>query len=208
MTNSYTCRNNKLFLRNDFFVHGKYEIPLVQKQLISLNNIKLLSCSHTKKNENKEYRKYGIHFYVDDYRFNGIYNNPEKTLSKYSQYYFLLTPDFSLYNEMPIWLQIKNVAKNRWCGAYWQKKGLTVFPTLSWSNSQSFDFCFDGIEKNSIISIGMIGCKRNNKLEFLKGYDKMLEKLNPQSIICYGEPFKEMHGNIIHIPFSHSRKEG
>lgn len=35
----------------------------------------------------------------------------------------------------------------------------------------------------------------------------MLEKFNPQAIICYGKPFEEMQGNIIYVPFAHTRKE-
>lgn len=206
MLHSYNIRNSDKFLRNNYETIGLWEIPIVQRQEIDLNNIKLLACSHTRINEDEQHRQYGVHFYVDDSRFAGIYNNSEKTLSKYAQYRFLLTPDFSLYAEMPMWLQITNVAKNRWCGAYWQSKGLIIIPTISWSSSQSYSFCFDGVEQNAIVSVGMIGCK-GNKLGFLRGYDKMLEKLNPKAIICYGKPFEEMKGNIIYVPFAHTRKE-
>jgi len=65
---------------------------------------------------------------------------------------------------------------------------------------------FDGVEQNAIVSVGMIGCK-GNKLGFLRGYNRMLEKLNPQAIICYGKPFEEMQGNIVYVPFAHTRKE-
>ena len=81
-------------------------------------------------------------------------------MPKYSQYAFLCSPDFSTYINMPSWLQIANVAKNRWCGAYWQSKGLKVISTISWGNSASFEFCFEGVEENSIVAIGMIGCKK------------------------------------------------
>ena len=36
------------------------------------------------------------------------------------------------------------------------------------------------------------------------GYNKMMEVIKPSAIICYGEPFDEMKGNIIKIsPFNH-----
>ena len=97
---------------------------------------------------------------------------------------------------MDMWRQLESVAKNRWCGAYWQSKGLTVIPTISWSTPRSFDFCFDGVEKNATVAIGMIGCK-GNKTGFMRGYHAMLEKLKPTVIICFGTPFEEMSGNII-----------
>ena len=205
MTSS-EMQQNPLFLRNEFETFVIWNIPIVRKNSIHLEKINLLACSDTKKNDSEYKKQFGVHFFVDDYRFDGIYRNPEKTLKKYSQYKFLLTPDFSLYANMPLWLQLSNVAKNRWVGAYWQSKGLNVIPTISWSTAQSFKFCFDGVEKNSIVAVGMIGSKRNNHFEFMMGYEKMLEYINPEAIICFGEPFTEMKGNLIKIDYSSSRK--
>ena len=138
-------------------------------------------------------------------RFFGVYNYPDKSFEKYAQYAFLLTPDFSLYADMPLWKQIENVAKNRWVGAYWQSRGLTVIPTIAWSTPRSFEFCFDGVEQNGIVAVGMIGCKRN-RLGFMRGYNAMLEKLHPETIIVLGTPFHEMQGNIIAVEYMQSRK--
>lgn len=55
------------------------------------------------------------------------------------------------------------------------------------------------------MGIGMIGCKHEKEL-FLRGYNKMLETVEPSAIICLGEPFKEMDGNIIAIDYRGSRK--
>lgn len=205
ITNSKSMRENPLFMRNDFAKCGKYEIPLIRKQELDINNISLISYSDTRSAENIENMQKGVHFFVDDYRFEGIYKNPDKSLKKLSQYKFLLTPDFSLYADMDIWKQIENVAKNRWCGAYWQNKGLIVIPTISWSSPSSFEFCFDGIEEDSIIAIGMIGCKRNKRM-FMLGYNEMLTRIKPSTIICFGTPFPEMKGNIITIDYLSTRR--
>ncbi len=142
---------------------------------------------------------------MDDYRFESIYRQPEKSLARYSQYAFLLTPDFSTYADMDLWRQLESVAKNRWVGAYWQSKGLTVIPTVSWSDARSFEFCFDGIEKGSIVAVGMIGSK-HSKLGFMRGYHAMLEKAEPSEIICFGDPFPDMEGKIIPVDYRESRK--
>lgn len=198
-------RSDNLFMRNEYSGHGKWNIPLIKKQAVDVENISLIACSDTRSNDNETNTKNGVHFFVDDYRFNGIYNNPEKSLMKYSQYAFLLSPDFSTYADMNLWRQLESVAKNRWCGCYWQEQGLTVIPTISWSTPRSYEFCFDGVEKNSIIAIGMIGCKQNKK-EFLRGYDYMLSKIEPEAVICFGTPFDEMRGNIIPVDYRSSRK--
>lgn len=53
--------------------------------------------------------------------------------------------------------------------------------------------------------MGMIGCK-HEKRDFLRGYNEMLERLNPESIIVFGTPFPEMRGNIIRVDYLASRK--
>lgn len=198
-------RDNPLFMRNSFATTGKWGIPLVKKQGLTTENIMLVACSDTRANDNEENKKRGVHFFVDDYRFSGIYDNPERTIERYSQYAFLLTPDFSTYADMNLWRQLESVVKNRWVGAYWQSKGLTVVPTVSWSTSRSFDFCFDGIETHSIVAVSTLGCKKA-KLDFMRGYEIMLEKIQPELIICFGDPFHEMQGNLISIDYCESRK--
>lgn len=204
--NSKQMRNDSLFMRNNFVSDGKWGLPIVRNQNFDTGDIKLIACSDTKANEREENKKFGVHFFVDDYRFKGIYDAPERTLNKYSQYRFLLTPDFSTYSDMNLWRQLESGAKNRWVGAYWQSKGLTVIPTISWGLSQSFEFCFDGVEKGCIVAIGMIGCKRS-KIQFMRGYNTMLEKIQPSKIICFGTPFYEMQGDIIRIDYMESRKK-
>ena len=202
---SKTMRDNPLFMRNNFKSGGKWGISIIRKQELSTNDIMLVACSDTRVNDNEENKKKGVHFFVDDYRFNGIYDNPERTFERYSQYAFLLSPDFSTYADMDLWRQLESVTKNRWVGAYWQSKGMTVIPTISWSDARSFEFCFDGIEQGSIVAVGMIGCKQS-KLNFMRGYNEMLKKIQPSKIICFGAPFPEMQGNIIAVDYMTSRK--
>ena len=119
---SKIMRDNPLFMRNNFEARGKYGFALIKKQDFDIENPTLIACSDTRANDNETNTKNGVHFFVDDYRFNGIYDNPERSFGRYSQYAFLLSPDFSTYADMDLWRQIESVAKNRWVGAYWQSK--------------------------------------------------------------------------------------
>lgn len=201
---SKEMRNSQLFMRNQFDKEGKWGFPIIKKQELDIENIELISCSDVSKKDTKNLHK-GVHFFVDDFRFETVYNHPEKSLERYGKYRFLLTPDYSLYAEMDPWRQIESVGKARWVGAKWQAEGKIVIPTVSWGLARTYEFCFDGIQKNSIIAIGMIGCKRN-KNDFLKGYYQMLYKIEPEAIICLGTPFNEMDGNIIIVDYLKSRK--
>lgn len=202
---SLDMRENPLFMRNSFDVAGKWGIPFIKKQDIPLKNLRLIAYSDTKRNDRPENTDCGVHFFIDDYRFTGIYNNPRKSLAKLSQYAFLLTPDYSTYSDMHYWRQLESIAHSRWVGAYWQNLGLRVVPTMTWSDHRSYSFCNDGVERGCIVAVGMIGCKQEKEL-FLRGYNNMLETIEPSAVICLGNPFKEMDGNLIVVDYQASRK--
>ena len=186
-------------VRNEFLYfgksEGKYEFPIIKKQDIDVSKIKFLSFVNAKKNDSENCDK-TIHFFTHDWKFEKVYEQAEDEVEKLSQYYCLLSPDFSLFTDMPLALQIENVFKNRWCGAYWQSKGLRVIPTVSWGDERSFDFCFDGIEKGSVVAVCTY-YRENCEEEFMMGYNEMLKRIEPSVVLCYDEPFKEMKGNVI-----------
>ena len=178
---SIEMRKNALFTRNGFDTDGIWQIPVIERQEIDIGNIDLIAYSDTRLNDNAINKKKGVHFFIDDYRFEGVYRNPEKSLGKLSQYRFLLTPDYSTYSDMNYWRQMESIAHSRWVGAYWQDQGQIVFPTISWSDRKSYEFCFDGVEKHSIVAIGMIGCKRS-KQEFFVNCKLKLNTPNQEAL--------------------------
>lgn len=191
----------KKLVRNEFVTVGKYDLPIIRKDEFDLDKIRLYSYSNSKYNDCRNKHK-TIHFFIHDYRFECVYDNAEYSVEKLKQYYALCSPDYSLYLDMPILLQMYSTFKNRWCGAYWQSLGIKVIPTISWSDEKSFEFCFDGVEKESVVAISTHGnfkCKE----EFIIGYEKMLDIINPSAIICYGKPFPEMKGNLKIFPYNH-----
>jgi len=130
-----------------------------------------------------------VHFFLDDYRFETVWNRPRKALEALAPYEILLTPDFSLYRDWPLSLQIYNIYRSRWCGCFWQSKGFTVLPTISWSTVESYDFCFLGLPGRSIVAIGTVGVNLDQPLEyqlFMDGFREMVYQLQPSLILCYG----------------------
>ena len=181
-------------IRNEFTTTGKFNFPIISKQEIDLDCIDLWSWNKAKSNDEENKHK-TIHFFTYDWHFDSVYTNPKNALNKLQQYYAILTPDFSLYFDMPLALQIYSIFKNRWCGAYWQNQGLKVIPTVNWGKEDSFEFCFDGIEKGSVVAVSTYS-REDYEQEFMLGYNKMLEIIKPSAVICYGTPFKTMTGNI------------
>ena len=108
---------------------------------------------------------------------------------------------------MPVSVQIHNTFRSRWCGAYLQSKGLTVIPTVYWGLPQSYWYCFDGIEKNSVVALSTLGVKKEKDFS-MQGYNEMLRRIEPKAVICYSDPFPEMAGNIITVDYAETNNLG
>ncbi|MEG0835647.1 MAG: DUF4417 domain-containing protein [Christensenellaceae bacterium] len=65
--------------------------------------------------------------------------------------------------------------------------GIKIIPNVQWGNEESYDFCFDGIPKESTIAISTNGCIKSSydKFLFRSGLDKMIEVLSPNTIVVY-----------------------
>lgn len=64
-----------------------------------------------------------------------------------------------------------------------------VINNIRWGTEETFKYCFDGIEKNSIVAIGTVASNLRNSADleiFSAGFEKMLEVLSPHTIIVYG----------------------
>jgi hypothetical protein len=130
-----------------------------------------------------------IHTFLDDYRFEVLWHRPVDTLTAIQSVGASLTPDFSTYNSYPYAMQIWNVYRNRWLGAYWQAHGVKVIPTISWAQRESYEFCFCGVPKDSIVALSTVGILREaySKGLFMEGYKEMTKRIEPRMVICYGE---------------------
>lgn len=73
---SEAFRNNPLFLRNQFEGEGTFQIPIVKKQHISLEQLKFIGYDHIKSDE-RENKDSVVHFFLDDYKFEVLWNHPE-----------------------------------------------------------------------------------------------------------------------------------
>jgi hypothetical protein len=134
------------------------------------------------------YRGYDgyAHFFLDDYRFERVWNTPAKYIDVLKKYHGCLTPDYSLYTDFPLAMQIWNTYRNRYLGRYCQELGIKVIPTISWSTKESYDFCFCGVPTGSVVAISTIGVRVKDKELFFAGYQMMREILKPKQVLIYG----------------------
>lgn len=173
---------------------------MIRKNAIDIMSVKLIGSDHIRIHEEVNNLHKTVHFFVEDDRLEKYYNEPDRYIERLAQYKYVLTPDYSLYCEMPMAIQMDNVFRSHWCGAYWQEKGLVVIPTVSWSTKKSFEFCFKGIEKGSVVAISTVGALKKKEL-LLDGYFLMKELINPSAVLCYGKPFPEMGDEVVYINY-------
>lgn len=188
------CFNASIVADSTF--DGFYDMPLIGQKTIIVPE-RLVSYEKIK-NHNYEGIEF-VHFYIDDYKFDGLLGlwstikNGTNAKRGFNIHRFdgasgIITPDYSLYLDMPIAMQIWNTYRNRAIGHYLSQKGYYVVPNVRWSDDESYDFAFSGIEKNGIVSVGTNGCykRKADKYLFEKGFIEMIKRLKPVFIIIYG----------------------
>lgn len=167
------------------------EIPV---ELISYTEARAMYNRRVKAGDQNFFVNAHVHFYKDDYKFDGsrcgIWNAPQRAEKIFRHFAGIITPDFSTCLDFPFPITIYNTYRMRAFG-YWYGKilGGAVINNVRWGEEESFSYCFDGIPKNSIISIGTVASelhKQENRELFNTGFNKLLEVLKPHTIIVYG----------------------
>ena len=59
---------------------------------------------------------FGMHMFVDDYRFERLWNSPHKYLAKLRKFKCVITPDFSGYLNVPKEMKVCNIYRSRLLG--------------------------------------------------------------------------------------------
>ncbi len=68
----------------------------------------------------------GLHFFIDDYKFQCLWNSPKRYIDFLARRKCVVMPDFSLYSNFPAALHIYNKYRNHWLAAYYSVNGVVV----------------------------------------------------------------------------------
>ena len=200
-------RTNNAYNLNEFDeldAEGFYQMPTI-KPIDYMPN-RLTGFNYALSTDDYEQ---GIHFFIDDYQFERVWNSPQEYISKLDDFDCVLTPDFSLYMDMPISMKIWNTYRSRLIGQMMQRLGIKVIPTVSWAEKETFTFCFDGLPKDSTLAISSVGIMRDeNAFKIWKdGVDEMIKRLTPRKILCYGSQPDYDFGDIDVTFFGNTNSE-
>lgn len=130
---------------------------------------------------------FGVHFFIDDYQFERLWNQPEKYLDLLRKFDCVLTPDFSCYMDMPLPMQQWNEYRRRALGNWWQRNGLKVVPTLSWSVPESYGFAFGGLHGGTV-AVSTVGVKKDMGAQkvWRDGMAEAMRRIKPKRVLLYG----------------------
>lgn len=187
---------NFLKIGEDWELVGKYNIPKLRG--IRVKNPdkfqpNLVELRYAHRVIEPKRKNTFVHCFLDDFLINRVWSQAEKNMKFLKTFKGCLAPNFSQYIDMPQALRIYNYYRTMWVARYWQEHGITVIPVLCWSDKESFDYCIDGIPKNSVVACSTVGTRSNGFEEHYKyGYERCLEELEPQLIIMYGKPYDWM----------------
>ena len=164
---------------------GKYEVPRILPMEIE-QPVEMIGFNFAAKHKHPE--RVGVHFFLKDYQFSRLWTSPDMYTGMLRKFRFVCTPDFSMYTDFPLALQINSHYRKHWLGAYWQSKGLTVIPTICWSDIRSFEWCFDGEPSHGAVAVSSVGTQLNQKAKslFLLGFEQMMYRLQPQMVLFHG----------------------
>lgn len=170
---------------------GPYDFPVLEPVDIDVSNTEVIGFNYAVGCKNPEDKI--CHFYIDDYQFERVWNDPDRYIPILKRFKAVLQPDFSIYDDFPVAVNLFNHYRKQWCSAYWQEHGITVIPTISWDDD--YEWCFDGVPRHSLVcisTVGGFGNHQDNKQSWLNGYYKCLEVLQPSEILLFGKRYPEI----------------
>lgn len=146
----------------------------------------------------------GIHFYEDDARMERVWNFPNTYLPLFRNCAAVLSPDFSLYFDMPLVLQMYNKYRNHWCGKFWAFHNINVIPSINLSTEDIWHLTKIGIPEHSVLATSTIGLGNSaagneyllKKIEFIK------ETFKPERLLVFTRSNRAFQGcEMIRLPF-------
>ena len=182
---------------------GVFEIPHIPgpKEIIIPKGM----IPFSKRKQSKTHLE-AVSFYEHDIKFKTILTSTDKYISELNDFPAIISPDCSLYRDMPFVLQITNTYMNRAIGVYLYANGFYVIPNVRWGDERTYTTCeisekiaFLGVDRNSIVSIGTYGCIRGkeNKYHFKAGLEAMLDELTPKVVLVYGSMPKSVFNDYL-----------
>ena len=148
---------------------------------------------------------YFVHHYLYDYTFDGKHGiwygclessaHMKSYLNKIRQYEGVISPDYSIYIDLPFAHQVWNIYRDRVTCMWLRSLGINVIFNLRWGDYRTYPIVFSGVEKHSVLAVGSHGLIKHpeNRDIFMNGFKEMLRRVEPSTLVIYGPCTVEMN---------------
>ncbi len=137
-----------------------------------------------------------VHFYEDDTAFERLWNKPNKYLPILQKFNGVISPDYSVYRDMPLVMQHWNIYRSRALAHWLQENGVSVIPNIRFGDNRTFESACAGVEKHGTIAVGSHGYTKliKERKYFKDGLNYIINSLEPTTIVVYGATPDKMFG--------------
>ena len=202
----YNSVHTSFDVMKEFLITGsdlteKYQFPIIPSCRFDRMPEDTIDFDSSFSRKVKNHRKLCVNFYIDDAKFTRFWNNPDKYLEHLRCFHSVIMPDFSISTGergMPMPLNIYNKYRNHALAWYLHMNDINVIPSVSIADSDSHEWCFDGLPKRSVLSVctnGRIKAKAS-RIEFCDGFNVMRETLDPVCVIVIGKIPEELKTDV------------
>lgn len=148
----------------------------------------------------------GLHFFVDDYQFERVWTHPQWYVNEFKKRHPLVFGvDFSIFSDCPTVMQQWQTYRTRHLCRWYQEQGVTMVPTVSWSDTKSFDFVFLGIPKGSVIALSTVGRKKAGA-GWDEGYEAAIEAIDPELVFVVGPKMRDDLERLAEVKYFDSHR--
>lgn len=112
-----------------FPTDNKYEIPTLRMDM-QAEYCEIPFVCFGEQRRTKDLEGTGtLHFYTDDYRFNSLYEHPEKILAQNPS--CMVEPNYSVFSDTPVAFGLQSIYRKRWIARMMQDHGIRILVDLN-----------------------------------------------------------------------------
>ena len=123
------------FLVKNAIYDGALEIPRIG----TVEDLPKKLVVFSKALKSTEYEAW-VHFYEDDAAFERLWKNPRKYLQILKRFKGVIAPDFSLYRDMPLVMQLWNIYRSHAIANWLQENGIPVIANVRFGDERTYDY--------------------------------------------------------------------
>lgn len=166
-------------------VQGTFEFPVLKPEDLIPNE--LIGFNYANRTNRYDAT---VHFCIDDYQFERVWKKPQTYTKLLRKFHSVITPDFSIYDDMPFPMRLWNLYRAFALGKYFQDEGINVIPNITANDETFLKITAPYYPKNSTVFFSTVGITRDKECASVakKQFELIEHLIKPKRILIFGNP--------------------